>query len=323
MPPGCSSPLRSWPVVRRRVMRWSPVRLVGPGLALTVACGPPATVAPPSLDAPDPVPPGAVELRRDLLVLASDSFRGRETGTPDERRAAEFLASRAAATGLSPAGDSGYIQRIPLTRTTVGSGTRFILRDSHGETHTLTGLRPLLELGPDLPPMRRHAEGAIVFAGFGLERPGNGDDLAHVPIAGRVVVVVNGAPSTSDATRRAALESPASIAVRLQRILPLHPAAVIMLLTGASADVYESAAGSLARGALRAADATDGQRIAASGPASETPLVVLGLPTRGSPLLPPHWPRDDRPQPLHVQRLTATVDVEERVIESYNVVATI
>lgn len=62
------------------------------------------------------------------MVFASDSFRGRETGTPDERRAAAFLVGRLARIGLDPAGDSGYLQRVPLVRMRLGAGTRFAVQ---------------------------------------------------------------------------------------------------------------------------------------------------------------------------------------------------
>src|SRR5581483_186593 len=127
-------------------------------------------------------------------------------------------------------------------------------------------LRALLELGPDFPPMRRHAEGSLVFAGYGLERPGHGDDLAKVPIAGRVVVLINGAPSSADAAQRAKLESPAAIALRLQRILPRHPAAVVILLTGSSGDVYDAAARSARDGTLDLSLPTDADAMASDGP---------------------------------------------------------
>jgi len=279
--------------------------------------------------------PGAAELRRDLMVLASDSFRGREAGTADERRAAEFLAARAAALGLTPAGDSGFVQRVPLVRTALGSGTRFTVHPAGREAHTVGALRPLMELGADFPPVRRHVDGALVFAGYGLERPGHGDDLARVPIAGHVVVVVNGAPSGADAVRRAELESPAAIAVRLQRILPLHPAGVIIMLAGASADVYEATGRSLARGSLSSAGPEGGPDAAltsgrwasqvhsSADSAQTTPMILLALPTRGSALLPTHWPRDDRPQVLHGARFTGTVDVVLTPVQSYNVVASI
>jgi Peptidase family M28 len=303
------------------MMRWT-YWLAGACILLASACHTPANQ--PVVE-PDeaPAPPGVMELRRDLLVLASDSFRGREAGTADERRAAAFLAARAAALGLAPAGDSGYVQRIPLERTALGAGTRFSVRGPRGGDRTVDGLRPLLELGPGLPPTRRHAEGGLVFAGYGFERAGHGDDLARLSIAGHVVVVVNGAPATADASQRAELESPAAIAGRLQRILPLHPAAVIVMLTGASADLYESTTRALTRGRLVLAtsdSATTGQH---PEPSEMSPMVLLGLPGRGSPLLPPRWPRDDRPQVLRSGRFTGTVDLESTRIESFNVVASI
>jgi Peptidase family M28 len=299
-------------------------------LAVVADChGAGVNPTPAPIDAPDPAPPGAAELRRDLMVLASDSFRGREAGTADERRAAGFLAARAAALGLSPAGDSGYIQRVPLVRTSLGAGTRFTVRPTQGPVRSIEELRPLMELGPGLPPIRRQADGALVFVGYGLERGSRGDDLAHVPIAGHVVVVVNGAPTSADAAQRAELESPAAIAVRLQRILPLHPAAVILLLTGASADVYEAGGRALRHGTVRlavpSAD-TNGTLDVAARPVSDaatTPMILLGLPARGSPLLPAHWPHDARPQLLHAGRFTGTVELQRTPVVSYNVVASI
>lgn len=46
-------------------------------------------------------------LRRDVTFLASDDLKGRGTGSPEERRAAEYLAERFKDAGLSPKGDNG------------------------------------------------------------------------------------------------------------------------------------------------------------------------------------------------------------------------
>ncbi|HEY0779302.1 MAG TPA: M28 family peptidase, partial [Gemmatirosa sp.] len=69
-----------------------------------------------------PAPPALAsiresELRRDLFAMASDSMRGREAGTLDELRAAIWMAERARAAGLRPAGDDGtYFQWWPMRR---------------------------------------------------------------------------------------------------------------------------------------------------------------------------------------------------------------
>src|SRR5437868_2935855 len=81
-------------------------------LAAGAGCAPRAAPAPAARPAPSISPISTSptitpeELQRDLYVFASDSFRGRETGTPDAVRAARFIADRLAALGVEPAGDS-------------------------------------------------------------------------------------------------------------------------------------------------------------------------------------------------------------------------
>jgi hypothetical protein len=64
-------------------------------------------------------PPGLAaireaDLRRDMEALAGDAMRGREAGTLDELRASAWLAERARAAGLEPAGEDGtYFQFWP------------------------------------------------------------------------------------------------------------------------------------------------------------------------------------------------------------------
>ncbi len=68
------------------------------------------------------------DLRADLMTLAADTMRGREAGTRDELRAAAWLAQRAAAAGLEPAGDDGtFFQFWPIQRTRVSATSTFSL----------------------------------------------------------------------------------------------------------------------------------------------------------------------------------------------------
>ena len=76
--------------------------------------------------------------RAYISILSDDSMRGRLTGSPGALAAAHFIAARAKAAGLLPAGDSGtYLQRIPLERpqysdsstlTVIADGKRVELR---------------------------------------------------------------------------------------------------------------------------------------------------------------------------------------------------
>ena len=289
--------------------------------ALTVGCasagGAPGT-APRAAVAAKSVAPTADELRRDLVVFASDSFRGRETGTADERRAAAFLVARLTALGLQPAGDSGFYQRVPLVRQVLGPGSRFAVTTAHGTTTMSVGgdLLPLIDVEGGVPP-KRHADGALVFAGYGIARSAGHDDLDDVPVRGKVVVLVNGAPRGVSPGRRGELEGEAAVGARLARLLPRHPAAVIVLLTGQSATVYPRLAAELRRSLSLAGPSAevlpDGQR--------PVPMILIGRPVAGSPLLPKGWPGDDRPQVLAGRRFTGRVELVREPVTSYNVAA--
>ncbi|MGI8634162.1 MAG: M28 family peptidase [Segetibacter sp.] len=68
------------------------------------------------------------DLKQDLFVLASGNMRGRRAGTPDELRAAAWIAEQARKAGLKPAGDDGtYFQYFPIRRITVSEGSTLAL----------------------------------------------------------------------------------------------------------------------------------------------------------------------------------------------------
>src|SRR6478736_3031048 len=45
-------------------------------------------------------------------ALANDDMRGRETGSPEHRKAAEYIAEHFRAAGLEPAGTEGFLQAV-------------------------------------------------------------------------------------------------------------------------------------------------------------------------------------------------------------------
>ena len=295
-------------------------------LGCTSASPPPATV-------PAPVPPPVVvpttpapsiirvdDLRRDLTVFASDEFRGRETGTPDITRAARFIADRLATLGLEPAGDSGFFARVPMERQGFGPGTRITVTMRGESTPRTLGIgpdvQPLLELSPSLPPPKTRADADLVFAGYGPMPALARNDLAGLDIGGKAVVIINGAPATASASQRAELESAEQVGNRLQEALSRRPAAVILLLTGASEELYMQ----LLPGVLRSASlVTD--RAEVPEDARPLPLVLIGRVQAGSPFLPEGWPSDARPQPLAGRRLSAQLDVRRERFTGYNLVA--
>jgi hypothetical protein len=298
-------------------------RLALPLLMLLAGCARGGGTVPAPAAAPVPATGaiGAEELRRDLYAFADDSMRGRETGTEDATRAARFLAARVQQLGLEPAGDSMYVQRVPLQRETLGPRTRIVVEGGGRPTPLGIGrdVVPLVNLGEGVPPTKLAASGDLVFAGYGLSTSSpKRDDLAGLDLAGKVVVVVNGAPAGADSATRARLESQGAISERLARILPQRPAGVVILLAGKGRELFHQIAPVLERGvALRsgAADLPDSER--------PIPMILLGVADSGSPLLPAGWPSDDRARVLTGRRLTAQVEQVKVPVTGYNVAAVV
>ena len=296
-------------------------------LGCTSASPPRATVPapppmPPVVVPPSPPPPivRVDDLRRDLTIFASDEFRGRETGTPDIMRAARFIADRLTALGLEPAGDSGFFARVPMERQAFGPATRITVSMRGEPAPRVLGIGPdvlpLLELSPSLPPPKTRADAELVFGGYGPLPALGRNDLAGLDIGGKAVVIVNGAPAVASAAQRTELESAEQVGNRLQEALSRRPAAVILLLTGASEELYMQ----LLPGVLRSASlVTD--RAEVPEDARPLPLVLIGRAQAGSPFLPEGWPADDRPQALAGRRLSAQLDVRRERFTGYNLVA--
>ncbi|MEO7530148.1 MAG: peptidase M28, partial [Sediminibacterium sp.] len=65
------------------------------------------------------------EVKKDLFEMASDHFRGREAGTLDELKVSMWLADKAKAAGLLPAGDDGtYFQFFSLWRNRISESSK-------------------------------------------------------------------------------------------------------------------------------------------------------------------------------------------------------
>jgi hypothetical protein len=291
-------------------LRWVAVLLV------VGACAP-ASSTPAPAPARMLVGIDASELRRDLFAFAADSFRGRETGTPDEFRAARFLVNRLVSLGVEPAGDSLYYHRVPLARQVLGPNTRIAVRTGQSTVPLGLGTEvvPFTNLGPGAPLPKRNAEGDLYFAGYGLNAHGR-DDFRGLNEAGKVIVMIHAAPpGITDSAVRRQLDSQDELSLRLQRALVKRPAAIVLLVSGKTTEFFQQAVPVLMRGVSPAPgdqSASDGER--------GLPMIVLGVARAGSPLLPATWPSDDAPQALTGRRFVAQVDLRNEPFTSYNVV---
>jgi len=133
---------------------------------------------------------------RHMSVLADDSLRGRETGSREEKVAAEYVAAQFRRAGLAPGANGGWFQPVRLLSKRIDeSRSRLALVRAGGETEEL-------RLGPDAYVNLRFSRGGrveapLVFVGYGLVVPEkNHDDLAGLDLRGKVAVLVSGGPSS-------------------------------------------------------------------------------------------------------------------------------
>lgn len=129
---------------------------------------------------------------RHVEVLAHDSLKGRDTGSPGHESASRYIAEQFAAIGLQPAGTSGWMQPVDFVATRFDEpNVRLTLRAGATDTP--------LTLGADVRltarASTRDVEAPLVFVGYGISLPSVGvDDLAGLDVRGKIVVHVNAAP---------------------------------------------------------------------------------------------------------------------------------
>jgi hypothetical protein len=129
-------------------------------------------------------------------ALASDDMRGREAGTPEHRKAAEYVAAQLRAAGVQPAGTDGFFQSVAFkTRRYVEAKSSLEL--VRGETREPVALGPeaVFSMRIDPAPL---VEAPLVFVGYGLTIPETKhDDLAGIDLRGKAAVYFNGGPENT------------------------------------------------------------------------------------------------------------------------------
>ncbi|MGH7163081.1 MAG: hypothetical protein ACREID_06330, partial [Planctomycetota bacterium] len=158
-------------------------------LLVLQAVGPDATASDPEIR--------GEELLAHVRRLASDEWKGRASGSPEERLVTEYIAEQFRALGLEPAGEEGtFFQAVPIVAGfRVDPACAFSVR---GED----AVEVALALDGDFRPFSASASGTVdagaVFAGYGVTAPDLGyDDYAGLETKGRVVFVFRHAPRGS------------------------------------------------------------------------------------------------------------------------------
>lgn len=173
-------------------------------------------------------------LRADVEFLAGPECDGRAAGTPGGARAARYVAERMRSIGLRPLPGSGcYLQRFvapdPRPRDYVRRATGLAVHDGEAFED--------LALERDVLPFRGSADGEVeaevVFAGYGLRAPEQGlDDYRGLDVAGKVVLVLRGAPRSAE-VRRALRKRRAAVLFRSKMAAAREAGAIGFLLCDA------------------------------------------------------------------------------------------
>ncbi len=128
-----------------------------------------------------------------IQFLADDKMAGRDTGSAEHRKAAEYIAAAFKRAGLKSAGTKGYFQPVKFVSRRVQEEQCNLALMRNGQAETIA-------LGDEATFSMRiaHApkvEAPLVFIGYGLTVPeAQHDDLAGLDLQGKVVVLLTGGP---------------------------------------------------------------------------------------------------------------------------------
>jgi Zn-dependent M28 family amino/carboxypeptidase len=129
-----------------------------------------------------------------VTFLADDRLKGRETGSPEHREAAEYIARHFKDAGLKPGGTNGYFQPVPFrSRKIVEEKSSLALVRDGKTTPVVLGDEATFSMRIEPAPK---VDAPMVFAGYGLQVPeSKHDDLAGLDVKGKVVLLLTGGPS--------------------------------------------------------------------------------------------------------------------------------
>jgi Zn-dependent M28 family amino/carboxypeptidase len=130
-----------------------------------------------------------------VQFLADDSMKGRDTGSPEHRKAAEYVADHFKRAGLEPAGTKGYFQPVSFRSRRIVEAQSSLALVAKGGTVEPVVLGDEATFSMRIEPAPT-VEASLVFAGYGLQVPeAKYDDLAGLDLKGKIVVLLTGGPS--------------------------------------------------------------------------------------------------------------------------------
>ncbi|WP_426292226.1 M28 family peptidase [Dyadobacter endophyticus] len=130
------------------------------------------------------------DLKKHLVIIASDSLEGRDTGSPGQKKAAEYVSKYYKQYGLQPIatdadGSKSYLQKYKLYKRSWGE----VYVKSHGKKYEFNKdfyLNGLLDVPEEIST-------DLVSVGYGIE-DGSYSDYASINVKGQSVIIFDGEP---------------------------------------------------------------------------------------------------------------------------------
>jgi Zn-dependent M28 family amino/carboxypeptidase len=254
-------------------------------------------------------------------ALANDEMRGRETGSPEHRKAAEYVAAQFKAAGLAPGASGGFFQPVSFTsrRLVEDTSSLSLVRDGQ-ETPVTLGEQAIVGMRLDPAPA---VDAPLVFAGYGMQVPELGiDDFAGLDVKGKVVVIVVG----SQANLAGALSAHHQSAwVRADTLRRLGAIGLVSIPNPRTSDVpWARSSANRLNAAMSLADASlgdaAGQKLAVTFNPAHAERLFEGSGHTFAELLALAETRQALPHFALPTSIRARVTVETRAVESQNVV---
>lgn len=136
------------------------------------------------------------DLRADLFFLASDGFRGRLVGTPENALAADWVRSRFERAGLRPgAPDGSFVQPTHLMVASLAEGN---VLDVTRTERPRQAWRPMYDFYPQRFTANATATAPVAYAGFGITAPALNHDDYRDRVRGRIALILEHEPGERD-----------------------------------------------------------------------------------------------------------------------------
>ena len=139
------------------------------------------------------------ELYRHLVILASDEYQGRETGTPGQEKAADYIAAYFQELGLPAIGEQdSYFQQIHFRR---GRWASVELSVAGADAEAARHLRDFYAYPATNPGGVTLNKDEMLFLGYGIDDPAY-SDYGNRKVDGRVLLIYAGEPFDVDGRSR-------------------------------------------------------------------------------------------------------------------------